>query len=169
MCRFGNRIAFYPGNFLLFPSLFGLSHECLQPIQLAICFARVFSFPSRDDDNFISSKSVSFYLPFRWHTLFADEWQMKDWNVTGCQKRKEMNKIPGVVSKYVRTHFRDGFLRRVTPYRTSSGQSAFSFDVVEDNVMYHLKITKDGQLISRETEPLFEEDYLEGGFYTAED
>lgn len=80
-----------------------------------------------------------------------------------------MDKIPNAVAKYVREHFRDGFLREVTPYRTEQDHSAFRFDVVEDNVLYHLKITKDGQLISRVTEPLFEEDYLEGGFYATED
>lgn len=85
------------------------------------------------------------------------------------QKHKDMNKIPNAVRKYVGAHFRDGFLREVTPYRTREGQTAFSFDIVEDNVLYHLRITKDGQLISRETEPLFEEDYVEGEFYAAED
>ncbi len=80
-----------------------------------------------------------------------------------------MNKTPIAVTKYVRAHFRDGMLRKVIPYRTKDGQSAFHFDVVEDNVLYHIKITEHGQLISRVTEPLFEEDYLEGAFYAAED
>jgi len=80
-----------------------------------------------------------------------------------------MQKIPFSASKYIREHFREGQLGKVTSYRSSGGHTVFKINLVENDIVYRLEFNEKGKLLKRESEPLYKEDYFEGSFYGRED
>lgn len=80
-----------------------------------------------------------------------------------------IHQLPPEASAYIRDHFREEYLIEIKEEKDKHGHIYFKVEVSENDIIHHLKFDKNGKLIKSETEPTFEEDYYEGGFYGADD
>jgi hypothetical protein len=80
-----------------------------------------------------------------------------------------MNKVPYAASKYIREHYRGGYLSKVTPVTTKSGKTIFKVEVTENDVIHHLTFNEEGKLMDHRDDPVYDDDYFEGSFYGEEE
>lgn len=76
-----------------------------------------------------------------------------------------MKKLPHQASTYVRTHFENAFIKEVHEKKNEFGHLFYTVDLNSNDLAYHLEFNNDGELISSQTKPLFEEDLFDGEFY----
>jgi hypothetical protein len=80
-----------------------------------------------------------------------------------------MTKLPAKASKYIRDHFREGYLAHVTTGKRKNGRSFFRVKITQDDIHHYLEFGEHGDLTGTSDKPVFEDDYFEGSFYAAED
>lgn len=76
-----------------------------------------------------------------------------------------MSKLPQPVAAYLNKHYPDVNMVSVNTRRDNSGHTLYKVVINQEEMVHHLTFSENGQLLNADTEPLYDEDYYEGGFY----
>ena len=80
-----------------------------------------------------------------------------------------MKNLPHKASVYIRTHFENAFIKRVTQQKGAMGHLEYLVDLDSNDLSYHLEFNEQGEIISTRSTPVFEDDLYDGEFYGGEE
>jgi len=80
-----------------------------------------------------------------------------------------MKKLPFEISKYISDHYLEGQVTDIKTAKDKHGHKAYLVNISKNDMVYHLKFTESGKLITSDSEPIYDEDYYEGGFFGSEE
>lgn len=80
-----------------------------------------------------------------------------------------MKKLPAKINNYIKERFREAVIADVKAAKTKTGHLHYLVEVSDNQVSQHLKFDEKGNLLDRDVEANYPEDYEEGDFYGAPD